>query len=391
MKDKRKRNILIIIVVIMLIIATIFLARYLDQRHKDEIYAMMRINFIAKTKIEYGDDIKSEDLILNHEGGELSVDKEIDPFKVGEQELTFTLQNEGIKRDYSIKVDVVDTKAPKIVLKKERVELEYGADFNALDNVESVSDVIDGKIEAFEDNEYKDEEGYYYQSDVDPLKAGEYEVKVYAYDKNGNESTSSYEVAVKEKIVVDTSPSVDYGASGGYGELGPADVSAPTYIGGILLVNKSYPLPISYGSGLDKTALNAFYDLQAAAKKAGHNIPLVSGFRSYDTQYRLYSNYVARDGQALADTYSARPGHSEHQSGLAMDVGAIDNNYGNTDAGRWLEAHCAEYGFILRYLKGKEHITGYQYEPWHIRYVGKDIALSIMSQGITLEEYLGLV
>ena len=72
--------------------------------------------------------------------------------------------------------------------------------------------------------------------------------------------------------------------------------------------------------------------------------------------------------------YSARPGHSEHQSGLAMDVGAIDNNYGNTPAGKWLAEHCADYGFILRYPQGKENITGYMYEPWHIRYVGVQYA-----------------
>ena len=94
--------------------------------------------------------------------------------------------------------------------------------------------------------------------------------------------------------------------------------------------------------------------------------------------------------QAAADRYSARPGHSEHQSGLAMDVGAIDNNYGQTPAGQWLNAHCAEYGFILRYPQGKESITGYMYEPWHIRYVGSAAAEAIMANGLTLEEYLGV-
>ena len=110
---------------------------------------------------------------------------------------------------------------------------------------------------------------------------------------------------------------------------------------------------------------------------------------SYAYQASLYNSYVAQDGQELADTYSARPGHSEHQSGLAFDIGALDNGYGNTPGGRWLNAHCADYGFILRYPAGKESITGYQYEPWHVRYVGKEIASRIMSQGITLEEYLG--
>lgn len=117
-------------------------------------------------------------------------------------------------------------------------------------------------------------------------------------------------------------------------------------------------------------------------------MPLLSGYRSYDTQVSLYNDYVARDGQELADTYSARPGHSEHQSGLCFDVGNIDNDYGSTTAGQWLEKNCASYGFIIRFPQGKEAITGYQYEPWHIRYVGTDHATAIMNSGLCLAEYL---
>ena len=119
-------------------------------------------------------------------------------------------------------------------------------------------------------------------------------------------------------------------------------------------------------------------------------MPIISGFRSYGTQSRLYNNYVARDGEAKANTYSAKPGQSEHQTGLAFDVGALDDNYGNTAAGRWLSENAHKYGFIIRYMKGKENITGYQYEPWHIRYVGETVAADIYSKGLTLEEYLGV-
>lgn len=166
--------------------------------------------------------------------------------------------------------------------------------------------------------------------------------------------------------------------------------SGITYINGIMLVNKKYALPSTYNPGINPTANQALKSLQAGASAAGHNIPLVSGFRSYSRQTTLYNNYVARDGVAKADTYSARPGHSEHQSGLAFDVGAIDDNYGNTPAGIWLKDNCHKYGFIIRYLKGKEHITGYKYEPWHIRYIGVDHATAIYNQQITLEEYLGV-
>jgi D-alanyl-D-alanine carboxypeptidase len=122
-----------------------------------------------------------------------------------------------------------------------------------------------------------------------------------------------------------------------------------------------------------------------------------SGFRSYGTQERLYNNYVARDGKKEADKYSARPGHSEHQTGLAFDVCAtnrpcISNEFDNTPEAKWLSDNCYKYGFILRYVKGKENETGYQNESWHFRYVGKDIAKELYNNGdwITLEDYLGV-
>ena len=94
--------------------------------------------------------------------------------------------------------------------------------------------------------------------------------------------------------------------------------------------------------------------------------------------------------QAEADTFSARPGTSEHQTGLAMDVGWIDDSYGDTPSGKWLAANCYKYGFIIRYPKNKESITGYKYEPWHIRYLGTDIAKDVYDSGLCLEEYLGV-
>ena len=164
--------------------------------------------------------------------------------------------------------------------------------------------------------------------------------------------------------------------------------SGVTYINGILIVNKTYSLPSDYAPGINHTALYYLHMLQADAKAVGIDIPVISAYRSYETQRALFDSYYAKDGDK-ADTYSARPGHSEHQTGLAFDVGAIDDNYGDTIGGKWLYNNCANYGFIIRYLKGKEYITGYKYEPWHIRYVGS-VAEYIMNQGITLEEYLNI-
>ena len=232
---------------------------------------------------------------------------------------------------------------------------------------------------------------YWIDSKLNVLEAGSYTITIHAQDLNGNSAEKKYTVTVekkKEPELKEKNPSSSEEAASSQTEGSEAASVEPYYVNGVLLVNKKHALPQNYG-GMDSNAYAALQQLQAGAEAAGYSMPLISGYRSYAYQASLYNSYVAQDGQELADTYSARPGHSEHQSGLAFDIGALDNGYGNTPGGRWLNAHCADYGFILRYPAGKESITGYQYEPWHVRYVGKEIASRIMSQGITLEEYLG--
>ncbi len=163
------------------------------------------------------------------------------------------------------------------------------------------------------------------------------------------------------------------------------------YIDGILLVNKSYPLPDSYApGGLTSETLSAFYRMQAAAASEGISLFVKSGYRSYIDQKIIYRDYSARDGAAAADRYSARPGHSEHQTGMAMDLNSLDFSFADTPEGIWLAAHCAEYGFIIRYPAGCEDKTGYVYEPWHVRYVGEELARKITDSGLCLEEYYGI-
>ncbi|WHY00019.1 M15 family metallopeptidase [Neobacillus sp. DY30] len=142
-----------------------------------------------------------------------------------------------------------------------------------------------------------------------------------------------------------------------------------------------------------RVAAAAVNQLFAGAKADGISLLAVSAYRSHETQTTLFNSYVNRDGYEKARTYSALPGTSEHETGLAIDVTsgngkcAAENCFGGTPEAIWLEQHAAEYGFIIRYPQGKESITGYQYEPWHLRYVGKELALEITSKGITLEEY----
>ena len=143
-----------------------------------------------------------------------------------------------------------------------------------------------------------------------------------------------------------------------------------------------------YGGGkMEKMAATKFKKMSDDAKKSGISIYSVSAYRSYNTQKELYNGYVRRNGKVKADTFSARAGTSEHQSGLAVDINSVSDSFSNTKAYKWLINNAYKYGFILRYPKGKEHITGYKYEPWHFRYVGESVAKIINQKNITFDEY----
>ncbi|MGO3146126.1 MAG: M15 family metallopeptidase [Leucobacter sp.] len=150
------------------------------------------------------------------------------------------------------------------------------------------------------------------------------------------------------------------------------------------------------GQPLRQVAATATEQMVAAAAAEGISIYIISAYRSYDTQVSVYGGFVANQGQAFADTTSARPGHSEHQTGLSVDfAGAddcmLDGCFANTPAGQWLHNRSAEFGFTERYPFGYDAVTGYMPEPWHYRYVGTDLALELKAQGIlTLEEFFGL-
>jgi LAS superfamily LD-carboxypeptidase LdcB len=163
------------------------------------------------------------------------------------------------------------------------------------------------------------------------------------------------------------------------------------YIDDLLIVNKTYSLPEDYNPGkLSDEFMDAFYDMQAHAELDGISLWIQSGFRSYDTQVGLYDYYVSTDGKEAADTYSSRPGHSEHQSGLAADINNPDDSFNGTKEAEWLKENCYKYGFIVRFPEGKEDSTGYIYESWHLRYVGEEWAEKITKSGKSLEEYFGI-
>lgn len=232
------------------------------------------------------------------------------------------------------------------------------------------------------------------------------EIEVNVVDPNATSSASesaSSTTTATETTMASGESAADSGASsqtgttassGGAGQNQPKPTievrNGITYVNGILIVNKTYSLPANYNPGLDKNAQAAFNEMQAAAAKEKISLNICSGFRSYTTQKALYDRYCARDGKAEADRYSARPGHSEHQSGLGMDINRASSSFNGTKEAKWLAANCWKYGFIIRYPEGKESITGYMYESWHVRYLGKDLAKKVYDSGLTLEEYLGI-
>jgi LAS superfamily LD-carboxypeptidase LdcB len=180
----------------------------------------------------------------------------------------------------------------------------------------------------------------------------------------------------------------------------------------LILVNKTHPLSkeyvptdmvhIKYCVGNHAESMRYmravpaeyFHEMIEAAAAVGYEIGIRTAYRSFEQQYNIFWNYVAKDGESAANKYRARPGQSEHQTGLCADVTSpsveytLTTDYGETPEGIWLSENACYYGFIVRYSLGKESITGYQYEPWHLRYVGEKAATEMVENDFTLEEYL---
>ena len=347
---KKKIIITIIITSLLLVVTSLITLIFYNPFIKIKIKGQKEITLEVNTKY------KEEGVKITGTKNKYSTTGKVNTKKLGQYKITYKITAFKTKKTTTRIINVVDTTKPTITLKGNDITLYQNEEY--VEPGYTTSDNYDKNPKVTIDNQ------------IDNKKIGNYTITYKVTDSSNNTTTIKRNITVKEQKITKE--------------------NGITYINGIMLVNKKYSLPSTYNPGVNQTALNELTNLQNEAQKAGHNIPLISSFRSYSRQTTLYNNYVAKDGYELADTYSAKPGHSEHQTGLAFDVGALDNNYGNTNAGKWLANNCYKYGFIIRYLKGKENITGYQYEPWHIRYVGKEHAKIIYEKQITLEEYLGV-
>lgn len=323
--------------------------------------------------------------VISIQNGTLVNKDSIDTEKIGKKKIEVIVKDKlNRKHTYTFEISVIDTEKPVITYEKE-IKVEEGNTTDLLKNV-TVVDNSKEDIKVSIEGEY------------DFKKAGEYTIFYVAKDASGNVAREEAKLIVSEKKSVippntTTSSSVKdktFTTSKGFTGVTKNGV---TYIDGILVANKTYSLPSNYGSGLTTETMNAFNKMRDDAKKEGLTIYISSGFRSYNKQNTLYNNYVARDGKKEADTYSARPGYSEHQTGLAFDVNTISSAFDDTKEAKWLANNCYKYGFILRYPKGKDKETGYMYESWHFRYIGDtELAKKLYNNGdwITLEFYFGI-
>ncbi len=190
----------------------------------------------------------------------------------------------------------------------------------------------------------------------------------------------------------------------------PGNGSSSGYSDLLVHLNKSHALPPDYvppglvhvtgvsatrdGMTLRDTVLEQLREMFIAAGNEGLELVVLSAYRSYQEQQQIYGREVAQNGEALASTLVARPGHSEHQLGTTVDITSptigytLSQDFQNTPEGKWLGENAHRFGFVMSYPEGKEQVTGYAYEPWHFRYVGIEVATEIKKLKITLEEYL---
>lgn len=375
-KNHYKKYILIIILIAILCLIGMGIMEV--QRRKNSEVTIVN----ASKDVEINTLIKIQDLSLTIQNGILlNGEDTLDTFTLGMKSVVLKLENEyGYEKETMINYTVVDTTAP-IISNVKDVTVQKGGHFAPWAEVE-VKDNSNELVTQLIEGEYN-------------LQAiGNYPITYVAIDRSGNEARESATLKVVEKYVPDLThvyiweDQVITTSKGYQLEI----INNVPYINDILIANKTYSIPPTYGNGLTAETLNAFNTMKSDAAALGLTLYNSSGFRSYSYQKSLYNNYCARRGQEKADTFSARPGFSEHQTGLALDLNTITQEFADTAEGKWVANNAQNYGFILRYPKGKEDETGYIYEPWHIRYVGVELAQELYNGGdwITLEDYFGI-
>ena len=378
-KINKKKLLIIIGICILLVIVGIMIYLFTDNRSVKDIF-----KYKDKITIEVGDSLPVvNDYLYKDINSDIDIEwKDIDTednkiYKAGIYYGSFIYDND--KKNITLVVE--DNTPPIIDGVKDYEILAYEIVPDFLDGV-TVSDNSKEDIVVTIDGKYDSE------------KPGTYVMYYKASDSSNNTTSKEFKLVVKENNNVKISKTKKGNTIKNY--------YGVTYVDDVIIVNKTYSLPSNFVpnnlvtiNGYIKVVdyvKDAYNVLKSDSSVLGLNIYASSGYRSYSDQKYIYDNYVRMDGMVKADTYSARAGYSEHQTGLAIDLNTVDMSFDGTGESNWLKDNCWKYGFIIRYPKDKENITGYMYEPWHIRYVGKELARVLYNNGnwLSLEEYYGI-
>lgn len=373
-KKKKVKKYIVLVIIILAIVAVLYFV--LSKRPLKEIFSYKNeLTIEVGEKFPVVNDYLYKDTDENITIKWDNLDDKVP--KMGTYNGTFTYK----EKEYKVTLKVIDSTKPIISGVKNVEILAYSSEPDFLKDI-VVTDNSMEDIKAVIKGEYNLE------------SVGEYTLYYEAKDSSGNTKEEPFKLIVKEnKNVKISKTSKGFTIKNSYGV---------TSINNQIIANKSYSLPSNYVPSnlvlvnsyirVVEEVKDAFNNLKSDSASIGLNIYASSGYRSYGDQNYIYNNYVKRDGKESADTYSARAGYSEHQTGLAIDVNTVDMSFDNTNESNWLREHAPEYGFVIRYPKGKDNITGYMYEPWHIRYVGAELAKKLYNNGdyITLEEYFGI-
>jgi hypothetical protein len=381
MKRKKKRlsRFLPPILVLLFVLPLIGCALFLVQ--KSEAIPSENLSFPV------GHSVTIQELVLEVKNGTLLNGDQIITSRQAKQ-VTVSIQTRnrvGMDNEQSLTVNFFDSLAP-VITAPDSLSIVAGETPDLMKDV-SAADNSGEALTAVLTGEY------------DCNRPGTYELFFEACDASGNQAKKPFTLTVRfEPFGEDGKPK-----EGSYitptGHLLEIKEGI-AYVDGHLLANKSYSLPKDYMGGarvLTAETNTAFQTMKNAAKAEGINIFMKSGTRNWNDQNYIFNNYVKSDGLENALTYSARPGHSEHQSGMGMDLVTSSSQAAESDptikaALAWLNQNAWKYGLILRYPEGKSNETGYIFEPWHYRYVGTELAEILYNNGdwITMEAYFGV-
>lgn len=319
--------------------------------------------------------IAASDFVEEIRDGHISSDQAVDTSSTGKKICRITVTFDGKRtreKEYEFQVTVVDTLPPEIGAGGS-VTIFLGSDLDIVNQ---------GRI--------RDNSGEVPKISVsgsyNAKKEGSYPITVTAQDASGNKTEKNITVNVIDGS--ETAGDISFTTGRGFTA---ERIDGVTYVDGHVFVNKNFSLPRDYEPGFSDDAYYAFYEMVDAAAEEEIYLWAFNDYISWESLDELYKE-IKEDDPENADSYWAEAGHSDHQTGLSVDINEMSLSFSETAEFKWVKDHCWEHGFILRYPEGKEDFTGFGLIPWHLRYVGKDLAKELYNGGnwLSMEEYFGL-